>query len=80
METMPYKDVLRYAMGLERHSMRTLADYIGLTPKSVQVTLGSRCGMTMENYLRYCDALNLKLYAEWEDPRGRQPKVRFRIE
>lgn len=80
LERLPYKEVLRYVMNLERHNARTLADYMGVGQNSVNSTLGDRCGMTMENFLRYCEALNITLYAEWEDPTGRRPKVKFCVE
>jgi len=79
-ETLSYKDLIRYTMKLERYNDRTLGEYMGVSRNSVTNTLGDRCGMTMDNFLRYCEALNINLIAEWEDPRGRQPKVRFRIE
>lgn len=79
MEELPYKEIIRYAMRLERYNTRSLAEDMGLASDTVKTTLGSRCGMTMENFLRYCAALDLTLIAEWEDPRGRSPKVRFRV-
>lgn len=80
MEKLGYKEALKYAMKLERHTNKSMGEYLGVTPSVVHTTLHDRCGMTMENFMRYCEALNMKVFVEWEDPSGRQAKVRFRIE
>lgn len=74
-----YKEVIKAIMKEQRYNNTSFAAKLGVTRAGVSNALSGPCGMTMNTFLQYCDALGAKVIVEWQDPMDKRRNFRWHI-
>ncbi len=77
-----YKGVIKDILDAKDWTYAALARKLKVSRNSVGSALqenNARCGMTMENFLKYASALGARVYVEWEDDGDGRRRYRWEI-